>query len=119
MKIRTGFVSNSSTSSFCIHGIGMDTWDFTDLLKKRGILSKDEDIDLWDWYEKNEDMLKEKGLECEIPCDYDTIYIGKSYDKIKDDQTGKEFKNEVENDLKELLGDDISIGFQKEAWRNG
>ena len=26
MKVRQGFVSNSSTTSFCIYGVGLDEW---------------------------------------------------------------------------------------------
>jgi hypothetical protein len=33
MKIRNGFVSNSSSSSFCIYGVSLET-DYVDILKK-------------------------------------------------------------------------------------
>ena len=36
MKIRTGFVSNSSSSSFCVHGAHTDSYEIMDLLNAIG-----------------------------------------------------------------------------------
>jgi hypothetical protein len=47
MRVRTGFVSNSSTSSFCVLG----TWDeatIEALLRAEGVWDKDKDGDLLD-----------------------------------------------------------------------
>lgn len=84
MKIRNGFVSNSSTSSFCIYGIRINGE------LKPGLESE----------------LYKLGFDVE-PVD-SLIYIGKSWDKIKDDETGKQFKESIIETLKPVLGDILS-----------
>ena len=37
MKIRTGFVSNSSTSSFCIYGAMVGSWDDKEKITENGL----------------------------------------------------------------------------------
>ena len=97
MKIRMGFVSNSSTSSFLIYG--------TD-----DISSEEYDL-ISDKYYK----------EIDYYCPYGNhYYIGYSWDSIKDDETGKQFKDRVESKIKELLGrDNMSFGTYEEAWQDG
>ena len=40
---------------------------------------------------------------------------GKSWDEIKDDQTGLEFKQEIENNIKKLLPE-ANCGTHQESW---
>ncbi len=87
MKIRQGFVSNSSTSSFLIYGTTLP----------EGTYGED--------YEKYEEFCEtagKEGLEVHSPecCD---IYIGASWSSIKDDETGKQFKARIEEALKKVL----------------
>ena len=73
MKIRKGFVSNSSSTSFCIYGIHV--YDPAD-----------------DLYEEAEELgLFVRGDQCG-----DGLYIGKSWTRIGDDETGKEFKESAQ-----------------------
>jgi hypothetical protein len=95
MKIRQGFVSNSSTTSFCIYGI-KTTKDFD--------------------YKK----VKELGLEeyGSRPYDDDCNHIGISWYGIKDDETGLQFKNRVEK-LIEEAGFDEQCYTYEDAWYDG
>jgi hypothetical protein len=95
VKIRSGFVSNSSTSSFCMFGVMLDSCDesFYDKIKDLGL---DLDLESTDW----------------------ATYIGKSWASIKDDQTGAEFKQDIENKVAKLLGKNATCKTYEEAWHD-
>jgi hypothetical protein len=100
MKTRRGFVSNSSTTSFCIYGIAVDYRDE----------EANQDI---------EDKAHKAGFQCIYGPDYDEyIYLGRSWSSIKDDETGAEFKASVEEIAKEIFGKDKCYAYE-EAWRDG
>lgn len=88
MKIRNGFVSNSSSSSFLIYGAHLEGVDEESL---------------------PQDLL---GLESFYGGDYsDGVYLGKSWDSIGDEETGKEFKDGIEKSLTKILPDQ-ELSFQ-------
>lgn len=113
MKIREGFVSNSSSSSFCIYGAYITISKAGEIAKKIGI--EDEDMDL---YEIVEEYLSKNKIHCEVHfAPYDSsVYVGRSWDSIGDDQTGSQFKQDVEESLK-----DIATEFRtfEESWYDG
>lgn len=93
MKIRTGFVSNSSSSSFCLYGLGTSYTDFA---------SKFKDADWWE--DDNPDVNLEEfcgttGLEYIMDGECDYIWIGLGPEAIEDQMTGAEFKARVKNRL--------------------
>ena len=97
MKIRNGFVSNSSTSSFCIYGAAIDK-------------SK-----------VDEDAVEKAGLEYhrgDPNNGDDYVYIGRSWCSIKDDETGAQFKKNIEILLKEMF-ETTKCSTYEEAWRDG
>jgi len=99
MKIRTGFVSNSSSSSFCIYGTSIDT------KRVEGI----------------EKQIEEMGLEIHNgDCNYDngTLYVGRSWSSIKDDETGAQFKEFVRKALNKFFGD-TECTTTEQAWYDG
>jgi hypothetical protein len=52
--------------------------------------------------------------------EYETYYLGLSWDDVKDDQTGKEFKESVEKSIKEAFEDeDFEFRTFSEAWYDG
>lgn len=124
MKIRNGFVSNSSSSSFCMFGTTVDRSEVRDLIRKANVTLQDheQDLDSLRLYELREileynDELKfPKGLSVWRPEGSDRLYIGKSWSSVKDDQTGKQFKDDVQADLKQFFGKDMSCTTHSEAW---
>lgn len=90
MKTRLGYVSNSSSSSFCIVGIVTDLdGDFN-----RGKDDSDYDCDFVESICKNLDF--HRGI-----CDYgeDRWIIGKSIESMKDDETLASFKKRIFQEL--------------------
>jgi len=88
MKIRCGFVSNSSSSSFCLFGDCIET----SVLRSLG---KDE-------YDDIDDMLQgfDLGYTHGIENYYNQICIGLSPRSMKEDETLREFRNRVQESIK-------------------
>jgi hypothetical protein len=133
MKVRNGFVSNSSTSSFCIYGIAIERDHFLRALTeeaKKGLNlggEGDEDEDGEQWYEVREafettDFQTQFGIHLEVqgPYDSDYIYIGRSYDGIGDNETGGQFKQSIRDDVAKVLAglDAKEFCTQEEAWHD-
>lgn len=87
MKIRNGFVSNSSTSSFLIYGICIEPHEVG--IEDINTLISIADEKLWGSYS---------------PWDNE-VYIGQSWDQVGDNQTGLQFKQEIEAAIKEVFPD--------------
>jgi len=92
MKIRSGFVSNSSSSSFLIYGVYLDS------IQEFNPDPDDEDFDIYDYLY---DKCRKLDLDCHRP--YDATYIGKSWNEVGDNETGKEFKERTEAAIRKLL----------------
>lgn len=115
MKIRNGFVSNSSSSSFIAYGkeVNLTNEEILKAIKKidkgkykeliEEYKEEDWDIDDLDSYELYEILgdLLEKSIEY---CTNDDggCYFGIPYENIGDDETGRQFKDRIENALKDL-----------------
>ena len=116
MKTRHGFVSNSSSSSFCIYGSSFDPNE-----------KNDDDFDMMteieDWIDKQSD--KNDWNVSTGPEYSDAIYVGRNATSIKDDETGKQFKDSTETALHAMakeLGITIekaSMGYHEQSWYNG
>jgi len=87
MKTRQGFVSNSSSTSFCIYGIELDESEQIDLSVKL-------EVDPYDL----DNRLEEMGFNTHPYDQYsDTLVIGLSMNKMRGDETRDEFEARVEN----------------------
>ena len=104
MKTRIGFVSNSSTTSFCIYGIRTEDEKIKEII---------ENID----YLK----LREFGISTYSHYDEGATFIGRSFHAIRDDETGLEFKNNTKLILKELLKENVDdqCFIYQEGWYDG
>lgn len=112
MKIRNGFVSNSSSSSFLIYGYAIDASTLADEL------GYNEDVD-----GDQEDFLYGK-LDKSIPYQFGPyeigeVYLGRSWSSVKDDETGAEFKARVKKEIEEFLGTEVECNTHSECWRDG
>ena len=127
MKVRSGFVSNSSTSSFLIYGAYLDTSKLEELLGINQVepsdsADSDEEVDR---VEKDVyDILEEKCGEFDLELTDGTYgyYIGASWDSVGDSETGKEFKQRVKDNLKKLFPKstqaELDINTHSEAWHD-
>ena len=98
MRIRRGFVSNSSTTSFCVYGTTVP-----------------EENDVWS-------EARKIGLEVDYYNEYtdgDRQVVGISYSEIRDDETGAEFKARVEALVRQILPDATDFGHHEDAYRDG
>jgi len=117
MKIRNGFVSNSSSSSFCIYGISMEPDEMTEKLQKLGLMGKD-DNNIYEWpYCDKGKILEQNNIKIESGHpDAGYIYFGREWKSIKDNETGKEFKENVEKSLNKIFKEDMKCFTYEEAW---
>ena len=102
------FVPNSSTSSFCIFGMEIED--------KKAIKEKFSIDDMFDI----EKIIREKDLQIDLILGRDNFYIGRSWKEIGHEQTGRQFKTEIEEDVKNLLGQDAqACSTHEDAWQDG
>ena len=96
MKIRNGFVSNSSSSSFCIYGAEIEVT----------VAEEDDGDD--DAYETASEEMAEKaekmGLSVHNDYENNSMYIGREWSSVGDNETGSQFKKDVEKKLEKLTG---------------
>ena len=106
MKIRNGFVSNSSSSSFLIYGTCASKENVIKGLKAAGVEVHDESY------------VKIEGLDVQSPFDDGGLYIGSSWSDVGDDETGAQFKARVEALIQKFLPD-AKCSTHSEAWYDG
>ncbi len=94
MKTRLGFVSNSSSSSFCVYGVDFGS----------GMIMTQEDVD----YMSENKLHDETG-------EHDSVYIGREWQSIGDDETGRQFKDSIAGAI-EKRWPGKTCGTHKEGW---
>jgi len=119
MKIKTDFVTNSSSSSFVVIGSHIDA-DKIALEKFQKIKAKVqvtiENI-LEDPYEYIDPLLRGTDLQWSAGCEYgDGLMIGIPYTSMGEDETLKQFRQRVQEGIKQCLGIDTTPGHIEECW---
>ncbi len=129
MKIRLGHVGNSSSSSFLIYGVRVPTAN-TDPVLGCTVPMEEEYTDGERPYDINAEVKKMPDISVGVVTGSDSaeeFYIGKSWDTVEDDQTGKQFKEEVQKQVKQVLQalniplkpDHLECTTHSEAWYDG
>ena len=95
MKIRNGFVSNSSSTSFCIFGACIDVENGEECA--------------YEWIESVLEKANEKSdtkLTFEFPIesyDHDEVFVGVSPNNIGEDETFAQFRERIKQAIKQGL----------------
>ena len=114
MKIRNGFVSNSSTSSFCLFGICVDRDKVIEAAKMIDSTFGDDSYDACEFVSKEIGLTySQTGYDSGHAC-----YIGRSPQSFKDDETGAQFKQSVRAAVEKFFPGE-PCEWHEEAWYDG
>jgi hypothetical protein len=109
MKIRNGFVSNSSSTSFAIYGVYLSSEELQKFINGG---SEEEFLDDESLYEIC-DKLNGEGLSAYAGEDY--AYVGLNLTTIGDNETGGEFKKRAQKLIEEKLGQKLTCSMIEET----
>ena len=125
MKIRDGWVSNSSSTSFAIMGRWFDKNDLVEYLENMGVVfPKDEDYNGYVKFltpsgiqvDSFKEYVQEAFSDLSVYYSYDSggAYVGISFQRMEDNETKTQLKQRVESLYEKYLGKklvaDLQIG---------
>lgn len=131
MKLRKGFVSNSSTSSFMIYGYELNMDEFHELIvknhadlfkKELAIINKkikdsddkmslEEAIINHELYDIDE-KLRENGMPIYmIDGETDQVFLGEDTSSMDEDETKRQFKARVEKQVAKFVGKEVECDY--------
>lgn len=125
MKIRSGFVSNSSSSSFIVKGFMLDSkkYTYTEIMKRFGYLTEElikkatengkytwEDVEyetFWDFRDENEDIKVLEGYEDDIDDGY--IFIGEKLFDSDESYLPKMTLKAIDSDITKKIREKLDL----------
>lgn len=111
MKVRNGFVSNSSSCSFCIYGIAVDEDELKSVYEA---VKGETDLDSYDIAGA---ISEETNVEFHKPSYDDTYYFGIDACDVGDNETGAQFKERVKSALSKYFPNK-NFSYLEEAWED-
>jgi len=120
MKIKTDFVTNSSSSSFVVMGATIEPSQIPEEILQK-VIEKEEGLtteNLLDYmHEYAELFTKKSGLEYSFGYDYDgEMQVGMCYTKMDDDETLREFKMRTKQLILDTFGIETEVSHIEDCW---
>ena len=123
MKLRHGFVSNSSSTSFSIYGVcfnnNEDTLQEAMLPEMFDLINSMPAPDKWsdEFSDKLEKYFSDLKLSVVTGQDSEYIYIGREWPD--EDETPRQLKTRIQETLEKVFKPGFAVGGHEESWFDG
>jgi len=117
MKIRSDFVSNSSSSSFVLIGNDYSEEDLIEIAKKHGL--SEESCSVWEAIDLLQEKFPDLSIEEGIDSFYDRWCAGFPYSKMDMNETRAQFESRIGDVLESMSGNRPEVKFMEDAGYDG